>query len=311
MYDTVNFRLSQYEAGGVDFLKETPSYLENVGEHNYSGDVVITGNLKGLKVSLNRYLMKVKDGSLCKWYLGNNFHTMGRGDTQRAIEALSEALHLDMSKAAVTRMDIAQNIIMTHPPDSYLNHLGLLRYATRLKEPSGLYYKQTNGRLCFYDKNREQKSKKEPIPELYQNRNVLRFEQRYSKRIATQLKIGEVTGASLYDEEFYINVLDRWRCSYMAIQKINDIQLDFQKMRTKKDLSLMGILSLVERVGGQNQMIEQVSEAQKTGKLTKKQAFDIRNAIKDACSVKDGFATKSELIEELDKKIFEAVRSYR
>ena len=86
------------------------------------------------------------------------------------------------------------------------------------------------------------KSKKEPIPELYQNRNVLRFEQRYSKRIATQLKIGEVTGASLYDEKFYINVLDRWRCSYMAIQKINDIQLDFQKMRTKKDLSLMGIL---------------------------------------------------------------------
>lgn len=49
---------------------------------------------------------------------------------------------------------------MTHPPDSYLNHLGLLRYATRLKEPSGLYYKQTNGRLCFYDKNRVQ-SKKE------------------------------------------------------------------------------------------------------------------------------------------------------
>ena len=58
-------------------------------------------------------------------------------------------------------------------------------------------------------------------------------------------------------------------------------------------------------------MIEQISEAQKTGKLTKKQAFDIRNAIKDACSVKDGFATKSELMEELDKKIFEAVRSYR
>ena len=38
---------------------------------------------------------------------------------------------------------------------------------------------------------------------------MLRFEQRYSKRIATQLKIGEVTGASLYDEEFYINVLEK------------------------------------------------------------------------------------------------------
>lgn len=110
MYDTINFRLSQYEAGGLIFLKKHLLILKNVGEHNYSGDVVITGNLKGLKVSLNRYLMKVKDGSLCKWYLGNNFHTMGAGRYQRAIEALSEALHLDMSKAAVTRMDIAQNI---------------------------------------------------------------------------------------------------------------------------------------------------------------------------------------------------------
>lgn len=73
---------------------------------------------------------------------------------------------------------------------------------------------------------------------------MLRFEQRYSKRIATQLKIGEVTGASLYDEEFYINVLDRWRCSYMAIQKINDIQLDFSKDEDKERFEFDGNTSL-------------------------------------------------------------------
>ena len=60
MYDTVNFRLLQSEAGGVDFLAETPCYLENVGEHNYNGDIVITGNLKGLKISLNKFQMKIK-----------------------------------------------------------------------------------------------------------------------------------------------------------------------------------------------------------------------------------------------------------
>lgn len=242
MYDSVNFRLFQSEVGGVDFLAETPCYLENVGEHNYNGDVMITGSLNGIKISLNRYQMKVKDGSLCKWYLGNNFQTMGRGDTQKAIEALSEALHLDMSKATVTRLDIAQNMIMKHPPEVYLNHLGLLKYATRLQEPSGLYYKQTNGRLCFYDKNREQKSNKEPIPELYKDRNVLRFEQRYSQRIAAQLKIGKVTGALLYDEAFYIDLLNRWKETYKAIQKINDIQLNLGVMRTKRELQLMGVL---------------------------------------------------------------------
>ena len=219
MYDTVNFRLLQSEAVGVDFLSEIPCYLENVGEHNYGGGTVITGSLKGLKISLNSYQMKIKDGSLCKWYLGNNFQTMGRGDTQRAIERLSDALHVPMSKATVTRLDIAQNFITRHPPEVYLNHLGVLRYATRLQEPNGLYYILTGGRLCFYDKNREQKNHKEPIPELYEGRNVLRYGQRYTDRIASRLKVGEVTGALLYDEAFYIGLLNRWKEAYKAIRK--------------------------------------------------------------------------------------------
>lgn len=49
----------------MDFLTELPCYLENVGEHCYGGDVVVTGNLDGLSVSVSRYQMKVKDGSLC------------------------------------------------------------------------------------------------------------------------------------------------------------------------------------------------------------------------------------------------------
>ena len=128
MYDTVNFRLLQSEAGGVDFLAEMPCFLENVGIHDYNGEAVITGSLNGLKISLNKYQMKIKEGSLCKWYLGDNFQTMGRCDTQRAIEKLSDTLHVPMSKATVTRLDIAQNFITRHPPEVYLNHLGALKY---------------------------------------------------------------------------------------------------------------------------------------------------------------------------------------
>lgn len=312
MYDTVNFRLLQSEAGGeVNFLSETSCFLDNIGEHSYDGNVVITGNINGLKVSLNRYQMKVKDGSLCKWFLGDNYQTMGRRDTQRAIEKLSDTLHLPMYKAAITRLDIAQNLIMKHPVEVYLNHLGQLRHATRLQEPNGLYYEQANGQLCFYDKNREQKSNREPIPELYQERNVLRFEQRYSKRIATQLKIEEVTGALLYDESFYIDLLNRWKDIYKAIQKINDIQLNLGIMRTKREFQLMGILSLIKQAGGQTQMITQINEAQKTGVLTKKQAFDLRKVVNEACNVKDGVMIKNEAINELDKKVLEAVKFYR
>lgn len=311
MYDTVNFRLLQSDAGDVDFLAETPCYLENVGEHYYNGEAAITGSLDGLKVTLNRHQMKIKDGSLCKWYLGDNFQTMGRGDTQRAIERLSDTLHLPMSKAAVTRLDIAQNFITRHPPEVYISHLGVLKYAKRLQEPDGVYYSQTGGRLCFYDKNREQKNQREPIPELYEGRNVLRYEQRYTKRIASQLKVGDVTGAMLYNEAFYIGLLNRWKDTYKAIQKINDVSLNFPAMRTKQQLYKMGVLSLIKQAGGQLQMLEQIKEAQKRGELSKQQAYNFRQIVNETCKIRDGLTVPNEAIQELDKKVNEAVKFYR
>lgn len=311
MYDTVNLRLLQSEAGKVDFLSEIPFYLDNVGEHNFNGQVVITGDLNGLKISLNGYLMKIKEGSLCKWYLGSNLQTMGRGDIQRAIEKLSDTLHLPLDRATVTRLDIAQNIITKHPPNVYFNHLGVLKYAIRLQEPNGIYYKQAGGRLCFYDKNREQKAQREPIPELYEDRNVLRYEQRYTNRIASRLKVDEVRGATLYNETFYISLLNHWQNDYKAIQKINDVTLNFEAMRTKQQLYKMGVLSLVEQTGGQLQMIAQINEAQRRGDLSKKQAFDMRQAVNDACKIREGLTVPNEAITELDKKINEAIKFYR
>jgi hypothetical protein len=311
MYDSINFKLLQAEAGGVDFLEEIPCYLDNVGQHNYSGDVVVTGELSGLKVSLNRYQIKVKDGSLCKWYLGDNFKTMGRGDTQRAMEKLSDSLHLPMDKATVTRIDVAQNFILKHPPEVYINHLGLLKFATRLQEPSGLYYQQTGGRLCFYDKVKEQRNHREPIPDLYEGRNVLRYEQRYTNRVASQLGVQTVTGALLYDEAFYMGLLDKWKTTYKAIQKINDISLNFEAMKTKQQLYKMGVLSLIEQAGGVLQMYEQINEAQKRGELTKKQAYDLRQAVNEASQIREGLTVPNEAIKELDKKVSEAVKFYR
>ena len=90
MFDTVNFKLTAAEVEGVSFIEETPCYLTDVAIHQYNGgDLVVTGNLAGLKVTANRWQVRVKDGSLCKWFLGDNFKSMGRADVQRAVERLS------------------------------------------------------------------------------------------------------------------------------------------------------------------------------------------------------------------------------
>ena len=304
-------RLTQNEVQGVDFLAETPCYLEDVAEHVFSdGLVVLTGHLGNLKVIVNRYQVKVKDGSLCKYYMGNNFKAMGRKDTQRAIEKLSDTLHLPMSLAAVTRLDVAQNFCTKHPPEVYLNHLGLLKYATRLQEPNGVYYSQTGGRLAFYDKNREQKNKREVIPELYQDRNVLRYEQRYTQRLSKQLGVPEVTGSLLYDNAFYVDVINRWRDTYRQIQKINDVTINYKTMPRIKDLSNFGLLIYSESRGRLENVIAVIKEAQKRGELPTKQAFDHKKAFINAYQSGVG-TTPNDAIAELDKKVNEAVRLYR
>lgn len=314
MYDTINFKITNNDVGNDNFLHNIPRFLNDdhtTAYHNFNGEEVITGSIDNLKISISRYQVKIKDGSLCKWYLGDNFKTMGRQDTQRAIERLSDILHLSIDKATIIRLDIAQNFIVKHPIEVYLNHLGELRHSKRLQEPSGIYYHKNGERLCFYDKNREQKNKGGLIPELYKDRNVLRYEQRYLGRLNARLGVIEVTGALLYDERFYMGLINRWWNTYKDISKINDITLNFQAMTSKKELYTMGVLSLVERAGGEIGILEQIKERQKLGHLTRKQAHDLVQAIKEACQTKKRLTTENEAIKELDDKIKEAVRFYR
>lgn len=310
MYDTVNFRLAAEDAGGADFLNETPCYLDGVGVHCYGEETIITGKIGGLSVAVSRTQVKVRDGSLCKWYLGDNFKTMGRHTTEEAIEKLSDTLHLPMSEASVTRLDIAQNIIMKQPVNVYLEHLGDLARAKRLKQPNSLYYTRRDGLLCFYDKVREERAKGLFVPDMYRNRNVLRYEQRYLRRLPAWFNVPVVTAAMLYEEKFYIRVVKAWRDNYRAINKINDITLNIKAMRNKKDFYRMGTLALVERAGGETAMLTQIDEAQKAGEITRMQAYYLRQAVKDACKA-DALTVENEAMRELTKKINEATMFYR
>ena len=313
MYDNLDFKIRKGEAGRVDFLAETPCYFEVTGEHLFNGGTVVTGNLDGYKVIVSESGVNLTGGSLCKYYLGDNFQTLGRGDTQRAIEKLSDTLHLHIDKATVSRIDIAQNFIVKQPIENYFNHLGELPYFKRcpMLNEGSLYYFNYKNTVIFYDKLKEQRAKGSSIPELYQGRNVLRYETRYKNRLPNVFKVEKVTGGLLYDEAFYIDLINKWKATYQSIKKINDVSLNFEIMRTKQELYKMGILSLIENQGGQLAVLEQISEAQKRGDLTKKQAYDLRQTINEACNVKEGLTVKNEAIKELDKKVKEATRFYR
>jgi len=317
MYDNLILKLRNFDVPDIDFLSETAQYFDVKNENSFDGEIVLYGFLNDeFKVMAKRSGINLS-GSLCKYYLGDNFQTLGRGDTKRAIEKLSDTLHLPIEKATVSRLDVAQNFIVKQQLENYYNHFGKLKNGWRspvtndIGKIETIYYYQSNGLLIFYDKVKEQTVKRQPIPELYQDRNVLRYEQRYTKRLPKAFNVERVTASLIYGEKFYIDVIDKWKDNYFNIQKLNDITFNFEAMRTKTDLYNLGVLALVDMAGGELNFISQMQEAQRNGILTRKQSFDIKQAVTSACKERIGITAKNDCILELDKKVVEAVKFYR
>lgn len=307
MYDNIDMVLPIERISGGDFFNTVPSFLTNIsskGTSNYGE--YINGYLGTLKVSITERRVKIYDSSICKYFLGNNFATLSRGDTQKAIQKISDSLHLPFDLANVTRIDFAQNIILQYPEKIYYPYLGEAQYYNRLEQNNGLYYNTNIRQLLFYGKEHEQKVKRQMIPELYKGRNVLRFEMRFRKQLRQQLKQSEINAHLLYDEDFYYSLVDRWKNEYLAIQKINSKLFNMKPTGSKKELSEnLALFTILEL--GQPSILKKIKEWQESREISKKQAYDLRTFIKllSKTPVDDN---GNDLINELDRKIKEAAR---
>lgn len=240
--------------------------------------------------------------------MGDNFKTLTKGDTKRAIQKISDCLHLPFDRANVTRIDFAKNLIMQFDEKVYYPYLGQAQYYSRLEQNNGLYYNNHLRQLVFYGKEYEQKLKGQTVPELYKNRNSLRYEMRFRKQLRQQLKQPEITAGLLSDEVFYSGLVTRWRDEYLAINKINSKLMSMKPTGSKKELAEnLALFTILEM--GQPKVLNQVKEWQERGEISKKQAYDLRTFIKDLSSTPID-ERGNDLINELNKKIKEAARSW-
>ncbi len=198
---------------------------------------------------------------------------------------------------------------MKYPESVYYDYLGDAQYYSRLEQNNGVYYNNTKRQLVFYGKENEQKVKGQPIPKVYKNRNTLRYEFRFKKRLPQQLKRAEVKASLLYDEAFYIEMVDRWKDEYFSINKINSI---FQNMEptgsSKAFIDQLASMKIIEF--GQVSILKMIKEWQKRGEIDRKQASDLRKKVRTVTK-NPGFTFKNEIVSEFDKKVKEAAMFYR
>lgn len=309
MYDTVNLWLPMHDIGNLNVstvLQQMQDYTEH---ETKDGQNYYTGTFDNYKVSVSGQGVSLK-GSLAKYFLPDNFHTLTRSDSTRAFIQLSDELHLPVLKAKVRRIDFAQNLLMDYPPETYYPYLGECRYFLRQPQGKSLYYSNGQKQKVFYNKVAEGKEKKLIIPDVWNDKNVLRYENRHLNRLTDQFKMPDITASTLTDQDFYMTVFDKWLSDYEAIQKINSINFNLDDMKSPKDFWKQLNLMAVNLIG-QEKLMQEIEN------LRAKKAFDkpeyysrVKKEIRELCNDED-HTKQSDLISELDRKIKASKRYYR
>lgn len=307
MYDTIKMHLNPlyFERG---YLGALPTYLDEIEKdctNNESGEREIKGKINNIKVTARSYRSITIEGSLPKYLRGNNIVELNRAEVERAVNELSERLHLPLEHAKVSRIDIGANIEVTNPVEFYYPYLGTIPkwYRSVWSAPTPTIYLHSNPKadrqvITFYDKGAEV-SKTSNTGE-----HLLRYELRYLQRPQEYFK-QPVTGALLYEPNFYNCIVDRWGQMYSRIIKNKDIK-EIDKMaaltKTKPQNALRTIAFINTYYGGLSQYIEYLGVAFKEGKISKQKKNYLKTQAQNAFNDKSLFMD-NPLIDELTKKI--------
>ena len=317
MYDTTHLFLPRERAGGLDLPAYVPALLERVTEHYHAnGQHSVSGYLSNLRVSVGGAGLWVK-GSLCTYHHQNNFGSLTRQDAQRAIEQLSDAFSLPMSRANVSRVDVGKTILTKYPPAAYFDELGMSQHYTRLSQPESIRYQNGKRVLTFYDKKAEGKRAGLALPDIWVNRNALRYEGRFMSRLPHQFNQAEVVAADLCEEQFYIGIIDRWVKEFETIQKVNRVDVNLeQAMRSVKDFSQIAERQLIQQLGGEMAALALIEQNRLKGEYKnrtdiKRLKDRIRELSQPIVSEPNQAEVSSDLMAELSAKVIQAQQYYR
>lgn len=294
MYDTVKFRLNclekeiRYLLSKFDSQRDTNVHdkcrfyqLDNLGINIYNSFITI-------------------EGSLAKFYYGNNLHLLGREEIKQVIDLLSDILQLDINSAHVTRIDIAADFEMSHNTKEYLPFLGNYpRHKRDLCKGTTLYYKSKSHTCAFYDKGMESQGKEGA------ESCLLRFESRWFKSSSKQLDWENITGETLSTPHFYQYIIQLWGKKYFDIEKrnipISNPSIPINTPKKAMEYLLNALLYLPSFLPPSTKFIEETKmflieqlDTQNRSRFNKR-----LNELNENFSINE----RSSLMEELDCKI--------
>lgn len=313
MFDTLAIKLPF--TGDLSTLL-APLSFENTGQSLGGAAWWASGQLnypnkkewkQGFKVKINQNRIFL-DGSLCKYFFGNNVETLDIIQAEVALMRLSKALQIDWDiflQGEVGRIDFSDNFQMEHRPATYFPELSYLSGWRRDDSyKTSLYFHQTEKQMIFYDKVKES-------PECFKNKqqapNLLRYEMRLfqpQKHFKRTIRVKD-----LINPNFYNQLLLEWEKFYFKIYRTKSpVSMTTQDTITSGQMQTLMLQVHLQKVGLDTQ-IKMINQMEASGKMTSTEAKRARTKFKNLWNAIP--TDRHPLITELDSKISKHVFAHK
>ena len=309
MYDKVKFFVDRSIIGSQ--YTNITNHLEKakVETDQTTGETRTKGTMNGLSIGVLGGGVFV-EGSLPKYHYGSNIYPLDREGTKECIEMIGDTLGINMSGADVVGIEFGTTFMMQYKVSAYLAKLGEMSRLQRYNFNADTLYYKGSGKVqprvyTFYDKLADCKAKHLPYPIDFEDKNLLRYEMRLKGRLAYQLGVPEVKASTLYDRQFYRELVRRYQDSYFLISKINELNPNAMKeIKNVSDAFNIFVARLLSQTEQPQRQIDTfINEIKAAGVFEDKKYYTRLKDKLNEIVTKDNITISNELIKELDDAI--------
>ena len=309
MYDKVKFFVDRSIIGSQ--YTNITNHLERakVETDQTTGETRTKGTMNGLSIGVLGGGVFV-EGSLPKYHYGSNIYPLDREGTKECIEMIGDTLGINMSGADVVGIEFGTTFMMQYKVSAYLAKLGEMSRLQRYNFNADTLYYKGSGKVqprvyTFYDKLADCKAKHLPYPIDFEDKNLLRYEMRLKGRLAYQLGVPEVKASTLYDRQFYRELVRRYQDSYFSISKINELNPNAMKeIKNVSDAFNIFVARLLSQTEQPQRQIDTfINEIKAAGVFEDKKYYTRLKDKLNEIVTKDNITISNELIKELDDAV--------
>lgn len=284
MIDTLNMRMTAKDAGGVSPLSvERYIDVEKSGVYVSTGVPYIVGHVEGYRVYADSNQVRLS-GSIAKFVQGDNVSTPTRRQVSEGVGCLSDAIHLNIGRAEVVRLDIAHTFDLPAAPAAYIGELSNRAEMERVSIGENTLYFVSKGRaLCFYDKQAEIASRGEKMPPAWAGcQNLLRYEMRIVGSVG--LQVGTVAVSDISKPQTWARLVNLWAEDYRAIRKATQERI--RASSTPKE-AFEAIFADLLKYAPADYLNDTLQMITKEGVMIKQRRADLKRMIKQAINSSD------------------------